>query len=380
MKEIIAWFHTNKNKIANILFYTALSIELFLMMLGHSALEIPYRGRLTHVAFVLFGCKVLLTKYTKKEWLAIFLLGIIGTISYVTVDDEWVLRIVMLVIASKGMQLKQAAKYIFWVSLAGTAMIMVLSLFGIGGMLVDVRDYGRGDIESRWCFGFSHANNVHGTIWYVLSLGLFVYLHKTKWYHYLIFTIGNIGLYLLTLSRGGLIVVQLVIVAALLYRYYPRIAEWKWIYYVGVLGTVFCAGIGIYVTVFGIFGQKCLEKLNILLTRRLEMVAGYEKMEYWKLFGTVRERKPTDIGFITVLAEYGYAILAFYLICILFLIRYYCKNQKWMEFVLLMTCVFYTFMESTYTINVYLLCNFTFVLLIGTWNHLFTKGRENESV
>ena len=380
MKEKLDAFYEKYNHIGKIFFFTALTIELIIMMLGHSAFVIPFRGRITHVAFVLFGCKVLLTKYTKKEWVVILLLGIIGTCSYIAVDDEWVIRIILMVIASKEISLKKVVKYTFYVSLVGATLIIALSLLGIGGQIVDVRDYGRGAVESRWCLGFSHANNLHGTLWYIISLGLFIFKDKIRWYHGVILTIVNIGLYLLTISRTGLIVTELVIIATLIYAYYPKIACWNWIYIFGVLGTIFCAGIGIYVVAFGIEGNEVLQKMSTLLTGRLELLTWWENIGDWTLFGDARERKPTDVGFITIVSRYGYVIFSLYLVCILLMIYYQCRNKKWMEFVLLMTCVFYTFMESTYTINVYLLCNFTFLLLLGTWNHLLMKGRTDESI
>lgn len=370
-------------KVGNACFYIALTIELIIMMWGHSAFTIPYRGRITHIAFFLFGCKVLLTKYSKKEWGVIFLLGVIGTISYISIGDEWLIRIVMMVVSSKDISSNDIVKYAFWVSFVGTVLIIVLSLLGIGGQIVDIRDYGRGAIESRWCLGFSHANNLHGTIWYIMSLGLLSYIKKVRWYHGVILTVGNIILYTLTLSRTGLIVAELVIFAAMIYAYYPRMMEWKWIYGAGILATCFCAGIGIYTVAFGKFGKygnRILQKLSDMLTGRLEMLTWYEEIGNWSLFGSNLERKPTDVGFITLVSEYGYVVLALYLICIFMMTFYYCRNVKWMEFVILMTCVFYTFMESTYTINVYLLCNFTFVLLLGTWNHLLVKGRKDESI
>lgn len=380
MREKIDSFYENNSQIAAIFFGIAITIELFIMMVGHSAFDLPYCGRLTHIAFVLFGCKVLFTKYTKKEWLIIWGLGIIGTLSYMSVDDEWVIRIVMMIVASKGIDIKNVIKYAFWVSLVGTLVIIALSLFGVGGQMVDVRDYGRGAVEARWCLGFSHANNLHGTIWYVSSLGLYAFGDKIRWYHGVLLTIANIGLYLLTISRTGLIVTEMVIIATVIYAYYPKIASWNWIYILGVLGTIFCAGIGIYVVISGIEGNAVLQKISNLLTGRLELLTWWENIADWTLFGDARERKPTDIGFITIVSRYGYVILVLYLICVLLMVYYQCRNKQWMEFVLLMTCVFYTFMESTYTINVYLLCNFTFMLLFGTWNHLLMKGRTDESI
>lgn len=380
MQKIMRWFNVNRNNIANVVFYIALSLELLIMMVGHSAFELPYTGRITHVAFVLFGFKILLTKYTKTEWIVIVLLGIIGTLSYATIRDEWFIRIVVLIVSSKNISQKDIIKYIFWVSLIGTCIIIGLCLIGIGGPRVDVRDYGRGGIEERWCLGFNHANNVHGTIWYVMSLGLLGYLQKTRWYHYLLLTILNTGLYALTISRSGFIVTQLVIIAMLVYRYYPQIAKWKWVYIAGIPTTIFCAGIGIYTVVVGIEQNPILQKMSSLLTGRLELLTWWEKIEYWTLFGSDRDRKPTDVGYITLVSRYGYVIFVLSLMVTLILIFCYCKEQKWMEYVLLITCVFYTFMESTYTINVPLLCNLEFVLLLGTWDCWLTKGRQNESV
>ena len=53
-------------------------------------------------------------------------------------------------------------------------------VLGVGGMVVDVRDYGRGGVENRFCLGFSHANNLHGTLWYVMALLLYLFFGITK--------------------------------------------------------------------------------------------------------------------------------------------------------------------------------------------------------
>lgn len=377
-----AWFRANKSRIGDAFFYGALSIELLLMMFGHSAFPIPYRGRMTHAAFILFGCKTLLTKYTKREWAVILLFGIIGTISYLSVGDEWVIRIVMMIVSSKDISLERVIRYVFWVSLVGMGLIVLLSLVGIGGQVTDVRDYGRGTIEARWCLGFNHANNVHGTAWYVISLGLLAYVQKTKWYHYALLTAGNLGLYMLTLSRTGLIVAQLVVIAAFVCRYIPKITAFRFVYLFGALVTLFCAGIGIYTVSLGNYADHAgpfLKRLSQMLTGRLEMLTWYEKTEYWTLWGNVRERVPIDVGYVNLVADYGYVILACYVLVTLSMIWFYCRKQALLSFTVLMTTVFYTFMESTYTINVYLLCNFTFLLLFGTWNHLFMRC-DNESI
>lgn len=373
MEKLKSIFLLYKGRIAVALFYVGLSIELLIMMFGHSAYTIPYRGRILHVAFILFGVKTLLTKYSNKEWGIIFFLGVVGVISYISMGDEWFIRIVMMVVASKDISLEKVIRYTFWIALVGTVLIVGMSFAGIGGKLVDVRDYGRGGVEARWCFGFNHANNVHGTLWYIVSLGLLSFIRKVKWYHGVLLTIGNMILYFFTISRTGFIVTELVILAAIIYAYYPKVAGWNWIYILGAVGTTFCALIGIFVVIFGVFSLPGLKNLSDLLTVRLEVLSWWESVEQWSMFGDGRERKLTDVGFITLVSEYGYVIFTIYLVALILMIFYYCRNKKWMEFIVLMTCVLYTFMESTYTINVYLLCNFTFLLLLGNWNRLLER-------
>lgn len=373
MKQIKQCFGINKEKAAEYLFWIAFMLEALVMMFSHSAFELPYAGRILHLAFVLFGSKILMTRYTRWEWIIIIVLGIVGVLSYFSMGEEWFIRIVMLIIASKNISIHKAVKYLFYIAASGAIIIIILSLLGYGGQTVDIRDYGRGSVEARWCLGFSHANNLHGTLWYVVSLGILTYINKLKWYHGVLITILNYFLYTFTLSRTGFLVTEMVILAALLYVYYPRIADWKWIYAAGGIGTAFCAFIGIFVVAYGIFSLPGLKGLSDMLTVRLEVLSWWESIEQWSLFGDGRERKLTDVGFITLISEYGYVIFSIYLLCLFVMIYYYCRNKKWMEFIVLMTCVLYTFMESTYVFNVYLLGNFTFVLLLGTWNRLLKK-------
>ena len=50
----------NKEKIGNYLFFIGILLELIVMVTDHvSFMELPFRGRFTHVAFVLLGIKIL---------------------------------------------------------------------------------------------------------------------------------------------------------------------------------------------------------------------------------------------------------------------------------------------------------------------------------
>ena len=117
-------------KAGNILFFIGVAIELLVMMTDHSAITLPYRGRVTHVAFVFFGLKILTNKYSKKEWIVIVLAGLLGTLSYFTCTDEYVIRIVVMLVASKNIDYKKCIYLILYATIVGTALIMLLSIAG----------------------------------------------------------------------------------------------------------------------------------------------------------------------------------------------------------------------------------------------------------
>lgn len=375
MKKICSTIYGACKTRADLFFWIAFAIELLIMVVSYSVFEVPFRGRLTQIAFLLFGFKILLTDYSKYEWISIILMGVIGVISYFTIDDEWVLRIVVMIIASKGIDANKIISKIFVGALIGLVVVVILSLVGIGGEIAATADYGRGKIETRWCLGFSHANNLHGTLWYVIALGVVKFKEKFRWQHAVLLTAVNMGLYQLTSSRTGMLVAQIMILGALCYTYWPRVMEIKSIYWLGILGTSFLVFISIYSAAFGVKHNPMLYKLSQLLTDRLESLTWWENFEAWTLFGADFPKEPVDIGFITIVSNYGYVILAVYLMCI-FLLIYDCKTKKkWLEYLMLITCVLYTFMESTYVINVPILCNFTFVLMLGTWDMFLKKTK-----
>ena len=160
-----------REKIGYYLFFAGIMLELLVMVTDNAAnFTIPYRGRLTHVAFLLFCIKILFTKYKVKEWLTLISLTFIACISYLTCDDEYVIRVIAFLFAAKGIELDRIFRVILVSVLVSTLVIATLSFFDISGSLMETRHFGRGDVETRYMFGFNHANNVHDILWFMFSL------------------------------------------------------------------------------------------------------------------------------------------------------------------------------------------------------------------
>ena len=231
----------NKDKLGRCLFIIGIMIELLVMVTDYyTFFDLPYRGRLTHLAFVCFLIKILMTNYSILQWECIVLGGILGTISYLTCGDEYVIRAVVFIVASKEINVKKVLSIIWYGAVFGTISIISLACLGIAGNIKTVADFGRGGVETRYVFGFNHANNLHDMIWYILALTLLLTHDKWKLKHYFLATIGNIGVFFLTASRNGMITIQILLITCCLIHYIPKINYMKTPYLLGGAGLLLC--------------------------------------------------------------------------------------------------------------------------------------------
>lgn len=363
-----------KDNIGRYCFYLGILIQLFVMLVGHSAWDVPYRGRVLQVAFILFCLKILMTEYSIREWVAMILLGIIGSASYFVSGEEYVISIVVMVFAAKSIDMCTVIKWIFYSTLLGTMSIIVLSLFQVGGTIVDVRDYGRGTIESRWCLGFSHANNLHGTLWYLISLCLYLFYRKLKWVHYILLTLLNLAFFVLTISKAGMIATQIMIVAAWILKYYPKIKEKSAIYILGILCIVGIVGISMASVMIPCTENFILQFLDRIFTGRINLAYHDAPITNWRMLSHIGELGIVDNGWVTVFFNYGYLIGILFVCIQIYLIYVAYKRKNGMYLVILITNAFYTFMEATYTMNnAYYLCNLSYIVA------MIMMGEKHES-
>lgn len=355
-------------------FFAGIWLLLLVMILGHSVWEMPYRGRVLQAVFLLFCVKIIMTEYSLQEWIAMFLLGGLGCASYLVSGEEYVLSIIVMIFAAKNIDMRTVIKWVFYGTLLGTICIILLSLFRVGGMIVDVRDYGRGGIESRWCLGFSHANNLHGTLWYLVSLFLYLFFDKLKWIQYILLTILNIMLFMLTLSKAGLIATQILIIAVWILKYYPKIKGSKWIYLLGFLGIAGITGVSIASVTIPWTSSSFLQLLDRIFTGRINLAYQGAHISNWRLLSHVGKLGVVDNGWVTVFFNYGYLIGILFVCVQIYLIYIAYKRKNGIYLTILVTNAFYTFMEATYTMNdAYFLCNLSYIAA------MMMMGEKHES-
>lgn len=361
----------SKEKIGNILFIAAIVIELIIMMTDHmSSFTLPLRGRWAQLAFVLFGCKILTTRYSIKQWITIGVMAIIGTISYFTMGDEFVLRAAVMVFAAKDIDRELIYRIIFWGAAIGSVIIIILSIAGVAGVMYDIRDYGREgiELEKRWCLGFNHANNVHCMLWYLVAMNVSLRNDKLKIYDYVVMLLADVLLYLLTDSKTGLIAVALVVAASGLNKIFKSLKTMKWPYIAGGLTVGICLALTIIGSKYSCFESRFTAYLDRFLNQRLNMCHDYANLGEWKLFPEARTLgKAVDNGLASFAYLYGIVMLIIVIGAILFLVWKAYKEKSIILLALTVTCTYVWFMESTFIINTSLLCMMILILLFDRW-------------
>ena len=95
------------SRIAQSCFYLGVVIEVLLVLIDKSAYTNPVEGRIFQITFLLFLVKVCLTRYTGREYAAVFLACIVGAISYFVTGRNEVIRLVMFIAACKDVDMKR---------------------------------------------------------------------------------------------------------------------------------------------------------------------------------------------------------------------------------------------------------------------------------
>lgn len=369
------------SKIAYYCFYIAVITEVLIVLVDKSNYTNPVEGRLFQITFLLFLVKVCLTRYTRSEYLAIGLFLGLGAVTYFAADRNEIVRFVMFITACKGIDMKQCLKRVFWLTLAGSAAIILLSITGIYGEKALVMDYGRGGEEVRYTLGMGHPNALQCMIWALTTLGLYLYGNKMKWYHYVCTLLANIIFFLLTDSKTSMIISGFTVVAFLMIPYLKRMSAKLF----GIGAIVACAAsIAVSVLVAkdailiwrahkqGIYDPRVdyYLLLDKLLTGRIISLVGTTRqegtMQTWRLFSAPENNYYFDMGWVRLFYWYG-IIPAIIMIVVLFLFLFYFYKKE-MHAELAMVAVFsvYTIVEA-HAVSVYLARNYILFLIGMYW-------------
>ena len=242
----------DESPIPRLAFYIGLTIELLMVIVDKSNYINPIEGYLFRVTFLLFACKLMLTRYERREWVFLILLEGIGFISYRITGANDIIRIVTFVAACKGIPLKEMLKYTFYVTLAGCLAIVALAVTGIYGDISLTQAFGHEAAETtryigeeaaeetRYTLGMGHPNALSCMFFMLVALGAYVWFDRMKWYSYLFLLLLDAGVYLLTKSKTSMLITAAFLFGAFLMSRVKKLQKMTFFYVCGLLVFVLC--------------------------------------------------------------------------------------------------------------------------------------------
>lgn len=353
-------------------FYFALILETLFVLLDKSNYIIQHETWLFRFTFLLFGVKILLTKYSKREWIAIGLMAVLSIVSWHYTDREEIARVCALMIACKDVDLHRTMKVVFWETFAGSLVIVALALTGIYGEIAITALYRGGGIEEiRYCLGMGHPNALHCMFWAIMLLFFYLYNDVCKIWLYLVAAAANFALYAITDSNTGVLIATITIAAFAFIRYCSAVQSKKIIYQLGVLGIAACI---IFTIIAGLHGEEVpiIKTINRAINGRLQIALVQGGVAKWSFFSNESAVEYFDMGWMRLFYWYGMIPACVYIVAVCETIRqcYYHKDAK--SFLVIMLFAVYTVVEA-HAISVYIGRNYMFFMIGMYWTQFFTK-------
>ena len=359
---------TDRKRISNTLFYVALTVELLFMILEKSEVALPFISHVFRITFLFTLAAVLISEHDRKEWLIIAAVIGFTFICYRITGRNELLRFSMFIIAARDINLEKTMKYWFYFCLAGFTIIILLSLAGIMGDIYVEADFGRGSIERRYALGFGHPNTLCGCMYVILLLWIWIYGRRANIISYLLWIVGTVVLYKLSISRTIILIFMMTIVSAMVIRLFPIVIEKKIVYILaGIVSPMLCVVLSVLAAIVSKYrwtvmdsgeviwqtGNEFVAKIDEVLNGRIANLY-YDSMthegsiETWKLFSDKTSDRIFDMGWVRLFYWYGIipAILIVFIILLLIVLCY--KEKDIWTVLLILSMGIYTVIEATF--------------------------------
>lgn len=382
------------------LFYIGMTIELLIVIIDKSNYVNPIQGQLFRITFLFFALKLLLTDYTGREWCAIVLLEAVAFISYRITGANDLIRLVTFVAACRNIPLKPMLKYAFCVTFTGCALIVLLSVMGIygevssmqafghiGSEAIDAARYGEAQtiLETRYTLGMGHPNALSCMFSMLVVLGVYVWFERMKWHSYLLLMLLNVGVYVLTDSKTGLLITFLFLAGACVLTYCRFLCGKILIYICGLLVFALCIGFSVdaaacaqrvrdvqWSDFFYGFNDdnrhiELLSRIDRLLTGRIISLTDSANndgmIQTWSAFSEPDNMNYYfDMGWVKLFYRYGIVPGTLYIIaCLALLWRMY-KQKDACGLLVFVTLAVYTVIEA-HLVSVYLGRNYLLMMM-----------------
>lgn len=298
---------------------------LILMEIG------PGSRTLRLIAMWLLFAKILLTRYSQKEFCILLPLTILALYNYTVSGNIYCVYTILVIACLKDVDYSILFKTLFYSTLSAVVFVGILSFFNIGSPTQLTQDFGRGLIETRYCFGLYHPNIWHQAIGRCIIFACIGYYKQLNIIHLLVLFIFNCFIYTMSVSRTGLIAVSIFLILMIFYKYLGKFMHTLFVKICAVAGMAGVYGIYIYYT-YKLTGEYHLnaELFNWKIANgRLRQAVSFLETHPIQLFSSRFPDDGTlfDCGFFRIFYECGYLWAGIFFIAMFALVILALKNN-----------------------------------------------------
>ena len=340
--------HFSIKKFSIILVYIAIALLaisdsgiqlLILMEIG------PGSRTLRLIAMWLLLAKVLLTRYTKKEFFILAPITVLALYNYTVSGNIYCVHTILVIACMKDVDYVVLFKTLFYSTLSAVVFVGILSFWEIGSPTQITQDFGRGLVETRYCFGLYHPNIWHQAIGRCIIFACIGYYKQLNIVHLLILFVFNYFIYTLSISRTGLIAVSIILILLIFYKYLGKFMHTLFVKLCAIAGMLGVYGLYIYYTI-----KLAVEEYHLnaelfnwkVATGRLRQALNFLETHPIQIFSSRFPNDGTlfDCGFFRLFYECGYLWAGLFFIAFFALVLLAMK-KNWD--IVIPVCVYFIF-------------------------------------
>lgn len=358
------------------LFYIGMWIEMIWSSLYYASFHMPFATILVFIAMQCFAFRIILMEHSSKEWAWIGILIALGIACEFYTTRGFVLRAVLLILASKEIELKRVLKHYLIVNAVACTVIICVSGLGIAGVWMEENAYRAVDeVQNRYVLGFNSPNTTHYVLIRLGLVALYIWWDKIKLWHTIVFFAINYMLYFLTDSRTGFIVGVIAVILTIFFKYFGIIKDWKIWYYMGIIMILTMVVFSLHFLHWNFYEYDTLRtcpdyvyKVNDMLVGRIHQALKYTQDIELSPIGTRQSGVYCDMGYIKFFLQEGFLIYGIYLVTVFKMILKQYRIKDYAGYIIIIAISFRMFMESSFVPFVFQ--NVILLLLIGNWSEL----------
>lgn len=381
------WNIIENQKLLDTLFYIAACIEMIWAAFYYATFHMPFATILVFISMQCFTARIVLTEHSRKEWIWIMCLVALGIACEFYTTRGFVLRAILLIFASKGVDAKYIMKWFLLINAVAFGLIVLISFLGISGVWIEHDAYRSiEDAKDRYVLGYNSPNTTHYIVIRMALIAFYIWWDKLRLWHIVVTFAANYVMYLITDSRTGFLVGFVACVLALFFRYFKKIRDWKlWSYLaIAMIFALVIFSLHFLQWNFHIYDNlhECpayVYKVNDLMVGRIHQALKFTQDIELSPFGTRQSGVYCDMGYIKFFLQEGFLIYAVYLAAVMKLLLWQNKTKDYAGYIIVVAISLRMLMESSFVPFVFQ--NMILMLFIGNWHNLLpdrAKREENE--